>query len=54
MSLISFRRALGGQNGTVLFSAGAYNFDDPFDIVEKGDVDAVVYGKYSAPLLNGV
>ena len=46
MSLASFRRELGGQGGTVLLSAGAYNFDNPFEIVEKGDVDAVVYGRY--------
>ena len=46
LSLTSFRRELGGQGGTVLFSAGAYNLDNPFEIVEKGDVDAVVYGRY--------
>jgi 2,4-dienoyl-CoA reductase-like NADH-dependent reductase (Old Yellow Enzyme family) len=49
MTLASFRRELGGPEGTVLFSAGGYNFDNPFDTVEKGEVDAVVYGRYSLP-----
>jgi 2,4-dienoyl-CoA reductase-like NADH-dependent reductase (Old Yellow Enzyme family) len=46
MSLSSFRRALGGEGGTVLFSAGVYNLDNPFEPVEKGDCDATVYGRY--------
>lgn len=33
LSLGSFRRELGRQNGSVLFSAGAYNLDNPFEIV---------------------
>jgi hypothetical protein len=45
-SLRSFRRELGGVGGTVLFSAGAYNFENPFESVERGEVDAVVYGRY--------
>jgi len=48
MSLKSFRRELGGEGGTVLFSAGGYNFDNPFEIVENGEVDAVVYGRYDS------
>jgi 2,4-dienoyl-CoA reductase-like NADH-dependent reductase (Old Yellow Enzyme family) len=48
MSLKSFRRELGGEGGTVLFSAGGYNFDNPFEIVENGEVDAVVYGRYGS------
>ena len=46
MSLASFRRALGGEGGTVLFSAGVYNLDNPFEPVENGDVDACVYGRW--------
>jgi hypothetical protein len=46
MSLASFRRELGGEGGTVLLSAGVYNADNPFDPVEKGEVDATVYGRY--------
>ena len=45
-SLRSFRRELGGEGGTVLFSAGAYNFENPFETVEKREADAVVYGRY--------
>jgi hypothetical protein len=45
MSLANFRRELGGVGGTVLFSAGEYNLDNPFEIVEKGEADAVVYGR---------
>jgi hypothetical protein len=48
-SLRSFRRELGGEGGTVLFSAGAYNFENPFETVENGDADAVVYGRYALP-----
>lgn len=44
-SLAAFRKALGGVGGTVLFSAGAYNADNPFDIIENGGADAVVYGR---------
>ena len=50
MSLASFRRELGGQDGMVMFSAGAYNFDNPFQIVENGDADAVVYGRFLYPI----
>jgi hypothetical protein len=45
ISLTSFRQELGGKEGTVLLSAGAYNSDNPFEIVQRGDVDAVVYGR---------
>lgn len=48
-SLRSFRRELGGEGGTVLFSAGAYNSENPFETVERGDVDAVVYGRLLPP-----
>ena len=48
-SLRSFRRELGGKGGTVLFSAGAYNFENPFETVENGEADAVVYGRYAPP-----
>lgn len=44
-SLASFRKALGGVGGTVLFSAGGYNAENPYDIVENGGADAVVYGR---------
>jgi 2,4-dienoyl-CoA reductase-like NADH-dependent reductase (Old Yellow Enzyme family) len=46
MSLSAFRKELGGLGGTALFSAGAYNLDNPFDIVETGEADAIVYGRY--------
>lgn len=46
MSLKAFRRELGGEGGTVMFSAGGYNFDNPFETVEKGEADAIVYGRY--------
>ena len=45
-SLWSFHRELGGEGGTVLFSAGAYNSENPFEIVENGGMDAIVYGRY--------
>ena len=45
MSLNAFRKELGGEGGTVVFSAGAYNLDNPFEIVESGEADAVVYGR---------
>jgi len=45
LSLRSFRRALGGEGGTVMFSAGGYNPDNSFDVVERGETDAIVYGR---------
>jgi len=44
-SLSSFRRELGGEGGTVLVSVGGYNLDNPFEIVENGDADAIAYGR---------
>jgi 2,4-dienoyl-CoA reductase-like NADH-dependent reductase (Old Yellow Enzyme family) len=46
MSLKAYRRELGGEGGTVMFSAGGYNFDNPFETIEKGETDAIVYGRY--------
>ena|SRR5579862_208761 len=45
MSLKAFRRELGGEGGTVMFSAGGYNSENPFETVEKGETDAIVYGR---------
>jgi len=45
-TLREFRRELGGEGGTVMFSAGGYNLDDPFEVVENGDADAVAYGRW--------
>ena len=45
-TLRRFRQELGGEGGTVMVSAGGYDLDDPFAVVEKGDADAVAYGRY--------
>ena len=45
-TLRTFRQELGGEGGTVMISAGGYNLDDPFEVVEKGEADAVAYGRY--------
>jgi len=42
-----FRRELGGEMGTVMVSAGGYDLDNPFEVVESGDADAVAYGRYA-------
>jgi 2,4-dienoyl-CoA reductase-like NADH-dependent reductase (Old Yellow Enzyme family) len=42
LSLATFRRELGS---TVMFSAGAFNADNPFETVENGETDAIVYGR---------
>lgn len=51
MSLAAFRRELGGVEGTRMFSAGTHGLDDPFDIVDSGKADAVVYGRYLSTFL---
>ncbi|KAL0482501.1 12-oxophytodienoate reductase [Acrasis kona] len=43
ISLKPFKRVL---KNTPLLSAGSYNLNNPFEPVEKGDVDGVVYGRY--------
>ena len=45
-TLRKFRQELGGEGGTVMISAGGYDLDDPFEVVEKRDTDAVAYGRY--------
>jgi hypothetical protein len=45
-TLKRFRQELGGDGGTVMIAAGGYDLDNPFEVVEKGESDAVAYGRY--------